>query len=71
MNFHTEHHMYAAVPCYRLRALHDAIKHDLPPSPNGLWETWVAICDVLAKQAADPTYVQPVQLPVSVSKRIS
>ena len=30
MNFHTEHHMYAAVPCYHLGKLHRAIAHDLP-----------------------------------------
>ncbi len=36
MNFHIEHHMYAAVPCYRLGTLHRLIRHDLPPSPRGL-----------------------------------
>ena len=39
MNFHIEHHMYAAVPCYNLGRLHEAIKHNLPRSPNGLLET--------------------------------
>jgi fatty acid desaturase len=36
MNFHIEHHKYAAVPCYRLGTLHRLIRHDLPPSPRGL-----------------------------------
>jgi fatty acid desaturase len=40
MNFHIEHHMYAAVPCYRLGRLHRAIRHDLPDSPRGLWAAW-------------------------------
>jgi fatty acid desaturase len=40
MNYHTEHHMYAAVPCYRLRELHAEIRHDLPPMTRGLWHTW-------------------------------
>jgi fatty acid desaturase len=40
MNYHTEHHMYAAVPCYHLAELHQAIKHELPPSPDGLVEVW-------------------------------
>jgi len=29
MNYHTEHHMYAAVPCYNLGKLHALIRHDL------------------------------------------
>ena len=33
MNYHIEHHMYAAVPCYRLGRLHRAIRHELPPLP--------------------------------------
>merc|ERR1712137_852766 len=40
MNFHIEHHMYTMVPCYNLERLHDLIKHDLPPTPNGFVETW-------------------------------
>ena len=40
MNYHIEHHMYANVPCYRLKELHEAIKHDLPPTPDGLWGVW-------------------------------
>jgi fatty acid desaturase len=40
MNFHTEHHMFTAVPCYNLASLHEAIKQDLPPTPNGLIEVW-------------------------------
>ncbi|MEM9235910.1 MAG: fatty acid desaturase, partial [Verrucomicrobiota bacterium] len=29
MNWHIEHHMYAAVPCYHLKRLHEAIRHEL------------------------------------------
>ena len=43
MNFHIEHHMYAAVPCYRLAQLHQAIRHDLPPTPHGLKAVWQEI----------------------------
>jgi len=32
--------MYAAVPCYNLAELHEAIKHDLPPTPDGLVAVW-------------------------------
>ncbi|MEZ4707851.1 MAG: fatty acid desaturase [Caldilineaceae bacterium] len=63
MNFHIEHHMYAAVPCYRLAALHRAIEHDLPHSPNGLYETWTEILAILRKQKVDPTYEFVPELP--------
>ncbi len=56
MNYHIEHHMYAAVPCYNLAKLHKLIEHDLPPSPNGLWETWKVIVPIVRKQHADQTY---------------
>ena len=40
MNFHIEHHMYANVPCYHLAELHEAIKHELPPTPDGILAVW-------------------------------
>ena len=64
MNFHTEHHMYAAVPCYHLQKLHQAIEHDLPPSPVGLYATWQAIIPILQKQKVDPAYQYSPELPV-------
>jgi hypothetical protein len=32
MNWHIEHHMFAAVPCYNLKALHSEVR----PYPHGL-----------------------------------
>ena len=55
--------MYAGVPCYKLAQLHEAIKHDLPPTPNGLYECWSIIIEVFKKQKLDPAYVMPVELP--------
>lgn len=63
MNFHIEHHMYAAVPCYNLAALHKAILHDLPPCPHGLIATWKEIAMIQHKQARDPSYQHVVVLP--------
>jgi fatty acid desaturase len=63
MNFHTEHHMYAAVPCYHLEKLHQAIQHDLPPCPTGLYATWQAIIPILQKQKVDPAYQYVPKLP--------
>jgi len=70
MNFHIEHHMYAAVPCYHLAELHRTIAADLPPSPVGLWATWREIITILRKQKLDATYQYvppvPTQAPVTM-----
>ncbi len=61
MNYHIEHHMYAAVPCYRLGRLRRLIQHDLPSCPPGIVAAWKEIADIQSRQAADPNYqyVQP------------
>jgi fatty acid desaturase len=68
MNFHIEHHMYAAVPCYKLGRLHRAIRHDLPPSPVGIIAVWREIIAILRKQKVDPAYqyVPPVSASAGV-----
>lgn len=63
MNYHTEHHMYPAVPCYHLPALHRAIRHDLPHTRSGLLETWVEIAGILYRQKYDPDYQFRIPLP--------
>jgi fatty acid desaturase len=63
MNYHTEHHMYAAVPCYNLGKLHQAIKHDLPPCPHGLVATWKEIAAIQKMQDEDPTYQHVAAIP--------
>lgn len=65
MNYHTEHHMYAAVPCYHLGRLHRLIKHDLPSTPHGLVAVWREICAILEKQTIDPAYQHEVALPAT------
>lgn len=56
MNFHIEHHMYAAVPCYRLGRLHTAMQYDLPPTPSGLIATWREIFAIVERQQVEPDY---------------
>ena len=56
MNFHTEHHMYAAVPCYRLGRLHRMIQHDMPRCTRGLRDTWTQIHGILEQQKRNPNY---------------
>jgi len=63
MNYHTEHHMYAAVPCYNLGRLHRLIKHDLPPCPHGLIATWREIAAIQAIQKTNPDYQHMASLP--------
>jgi len=63
MNYHTEHHMYAAVPCYRLGKLHKTIKHDLPPCPHGISATWMEIAAIQKRQDEDPAYQYAAPLP--------
>jgi fatty acid desaturase len=56
MNYHIEHHMYAAVPCYNLAKLHTLIQHDLPHCPQGLVETWLEIIPIIRQQRLDRNY---------------
>jgi fatty acid desaturase len=65
MNYHIEHHMYIAVPCYNLGKLHKLIKHELPECHNGLWAAWKEIISILKKQRADPEYQYVPELPSS------
>jgi fatty acid desaturase len=67
MNYHIEHHMYAAVPCYKLGRLRRAIAGDLPPAPRGLVATWREIIAILKLQRRDPKYQHVVTLPAPQS----
>lgn len=71
MNYHTEHHMYAAVPCYKLGRLHRAIKHEMPACPNGLRETWQQIFAIQKRQQQDPDYQFVPDLPENAPARTS
>ena len=63
MNYHTEHHMYAAVPCYNLPRLHRLIKNEMPPCPRGLVQTWKGIIAILSRQKTEPGYQYVAELP--------
>ena len=61
MNYHIEHHMFAAVSFYHLPALRKAIEHDLPLPLKGLVATWREIFVFLKQQREDPEYyIEPV-----------
>jgi fatty acid desaturase len=63
MNYHIEHHMFAAVPCYNLGKLHRLIEHDLPPCPDGLIATWQEIFAIQKIQETNPDYQHVALLP--------
>ena len=56
MNYHTDHHIYAAVPCYRLGRLHSVIKADLPPYHQGLQSVWREIMGTMQRREHESTY---------------
>jgi fatty acid desaturase len=56
MNYHIEHHMFAAVPCYKLGRLHRLIQHDLAHCPHGIIATWQEIAAILKIQETNPNY---------------
>ena len=56
MNYHAEHHMYAAVPFYNLPKLHEELKHDLPEPIHGYWRGVFHVLRQKKKQKIDPEY---------------
>ncbi len=62
MNWHTEHHMYAGVPCYQLKALSREIAEDMPPPPS-LTGAWREMLATWRRQEVEPDYQYDVPLP--------
>ena len=62
MNWHLEHHMYAGVPCYNLKKLHQVVADDMP-KPRTLVEAWKEIRAVWKKQLEDPDYAYDTPVP--------
>jgi fatty acid desaturase len=64
MNWHTEHHMYAGVPCYNLPLLAEEIKADMP-EPRTLRVAWREMLDTWERQKTDPDYAFDTPLPAT------
>ncbi len=62
MNWHTEHHMYAGIPCYNLRALHQEVKDDMP-EPRTLVGAWREMLEIWERQKTEPDYQFDTPLP--------
>ncbi len=62
MGWHTEHHMYAGVPCYNLHKLYREIAHDMP-EPRTLIGAWREMRETWRRQKTDPDYQFDTPLP--------
>ena len=62
MNWHTEHHMFAAVPSYNLKRLHEAVAEDMP-QPRSLVGAWQEMRQIRKRQKQDPSYQFDTPLP--------
>jgi fatty acid desaturase len=62
MNWHTEHHMYAGVPCYNLKKLHRELAWDMP-EPRTLIGAWREMRDIWKRQKIEPGYQFDTPLP--------
>ncbi len=62
MGWHTEHHMYAGVPCYNLQKLYREIAHDMP-EPRTLVGAWREMRETWRRQKTDPEYQFDTPLP--------
>ena len=67
MNWHTEHHMYAGVPCYNLKKLSQAIAHAMP-EPRTLIGAWREMLEIRRQQMRTPNYQFDTPLPASANK---
>ena len=62
MNWHLEHHMFAAIPCYNLKKLHHAVARDMP-EPRTFFGSWREMRQAWDKQKHDPSYQFDTPLP--------
>jgi Na+-transporting NADH:ubiquinone oxidoreductase subunit F len=63
MNYHVEHHLVPSVPYRALPRLHDEIRDQLAPALPNTWAAYRQIFTTLSRQAHDPTYEIPIELP--------
>ena len=66
MEWHIEHHMFAGVPCYKLKALSREIAWDLP-QPRSLLGAWREMRAAWKRQSTEPGYQFDTPLPASAA----
>ncbi len=62
MNWHAEHHMYAGVPCYNLKALAKEIESDMP-KPKSIYGAWREMRDTWHRQKTDANFEYDTPVP--------
>jgi hypothetical protein len=62
MNWHTEHHMFAGVPCYNLKKLHQAVRDDMP-KPRTVSEAWREMREIWDRQQVDSDFLFETPVP--------
>jgi len=67
MNWHLEHHMYAAVPCYNLKRLYKAVADDMP-KPRTLIGAWKEMRETWKRQQVEPSYQFDTPVPSDKSR---
>ena len=67
MNYHTEHHMYAAVPFFNLAKLHEAIEKDLPKAHKSFSGCLRKLYEIKTMQKKDPTFIYSHTFPASAA----
>ena len=65
MNYHVEHHMFPMVPYYALPALHEAVKHDLPPPNPSIPDAYREMVRAVLRQRREPGYYLRRALPAT------
>ena len=66
MNWHTEHHMFAGVPCYNLKKLAYEIEDDMPKLRT-LWQSWSEMIKAKQCRKEDPSYQFNTPLPATAN----
>ena len=70
MNWHAEHHMYAAVPCYNLKKLARVIAYDMP-KPRSLIGAWREMRETWKRQQVDPSYQFDTPVPDPLAAKVA
>jgi fatty acid desaturase len=67
MNFHTEHHMYAAIPFWKLPELRKVLEPDVPAAHKSFAACFRLLGEIRRKQEKDPKYFHVPTLPASAA----
>jgi fatty acid desaturase len=63
MNFHIDHHMYAAVPFHQLPKFHEILKKDLPECPKSFSAGITLVLSIKKRQKAEPEFIYVPKFP--------